>query len=78
MVKVILDSDYAQADAVLSKPNLSYVRDMIAGSIAAERERCAKIADQLARSNEILNGGKDAPGAIAAARAIAALIRNKE
>lgn len=37
-------------------------------AVAAERERCAKIADQFARANENLNDGTDAPGAIAAAR----------
>ena len=49
----------------------------IGNAVAAERERCAKIADQFARANENLNDGTDAPGAIAAARAIAAEIRKE-
>jgi len=49
---------------------------LIQAYVAAERERCAKIADQFAKANAVLNDGEDGPGAMAAAQAIAAQIRS--
>ena len=73
----------AEAEVIQLRLELKVRREQVEymekpGTVEAERERCARIADQLARANANLNDGDDAPAAHAAAQFIAKEIRETD